>query len=116
MEEQGALTLTRGLGLRTLYYAPLVGAWFALYEYFRAVLCPCRSDPAAPCCERPALRCVGWAVGGAWARGAGQKGRVHHLTMRMMLWQQLRLSGVALAASPEPKSYWASCRLTLYGL
>ena len=38
VEEQGALTLTRGLGLRTLYYAPLVGAWFALYEYFRAVL------------------------------------------------------------------------------
>ena len=38
VEEQGALTLTRGLGLRTLYYAPLVGAWFGLYEYFRAVL------------------------------------------------------------------------------
>lgn len=38
VEEQGALTLTRGLGLRTLYYAPLVGLFFGLYEYFRAVL------------------------------------------------------------------------------
>lgn len=38
VEEQGAFTLTRGLGLRTLYYAPLVGLFFGLYEYFRGIL------------------------------------------------------------------------------
>jgi len=36
--EQGPLTLTRGMGLRVLYYAPLVGCFFGLYEYFRELL------------------------------------------------------------------------------
>ena len=28
----------RGVGLRIAYYAPLVGAWFGLYEAFRGAL------------------------------------------------------------------------------
>ena len=35
--DPGVLTLTRGMGLRVLYYAPLVGVFFGLYEYFRAM-------------------------------------------------------------------------------
>jgi len=38
IREQGPLTLTRGLGYRTLYYAPLVGIFFGLYEHFRKML------------------------------------------------------------------------------
>ena len=37
VREQGVLTLTRGMGLRVLYYAPLVGVFFGLYEYLRAL-------------------------------------------------------------------------------
>lgn len=33
--EQGPGTLMRGVGLRTLYYAPAVGIFFGLYEFFR---------------------------------------------------------------------------------
>jgi len=36
--EQGLGTLMRGVGLRTLYYAPSVGCFFGLYEYFRRTL------------------------------------------------------------------------------
>ena len=32
------LALARGVGLRIAYYAPLVGAWFGLYEAFRGAL------------------------------------------------------------------------------
>jgi solute carrier family 25 S-adenosylmethionine transporter 26 len=35
VSEQGPGTLMRGVGLRTLYYAPSVGCFFGLYEYFR---------------------------------------------------------------------------------
>ena len=38
VREQGPWTLLRGLGYRTLYYAPLVGCFFGMYEYFRVVL------------------------------------------------------------------------------
>lgn len=38
VREHGPLTLTRGLGYRTLYYAPLIGCFFGLYEYFRRLL------------------------------------------------------------------------------
>ena len=38
VRDQGALTLTRGLGYRTLYYAPLVGCFFGFYEHFRHLL------------------------------------------------------------------------------
>jgi len=36
--EEGPLTLTRGIGWRSLYYAYTVGAFFGLYEYFRRAL------------------------------------------------------------------------------
>jgi solute carrier family 25 S-adenosylmethionine transporter 26 len=38
VREQGPQTLLRGIGYRTLYYAPLVGCFFGLYEYFRVIL------------------------------------------------------------------------------
>ena len=38
VREQGALTLLRGLTYRTLYYAPLVGVFFGLYEHFKRLL------------------------------------------------------------------------------
>jgi solute carrier family 25 S-adenosylmethionine transporter 26 len=38
VRDQGPASLTRGVGLRMVYYAPLVGAFFGLYEYFRNVL------------------------------------------------------------------------------
>ena len=38
VHEQGVGTLARGVGLRIAYYAPLVGAWFGLYEAFRGAL------------------------------------------------------------------------------
>lgn len=38
ISEQGPGTLMRGIGLRTLYYAPAVGCFFGLYEYFRRTL------------------------------------------------------------------------------
>ena len=38
VHEQGVGTLARGLCMRVAYYAPLVGAWFALYEFFRGAL------------------------------------------------------------------------------
>jgi len=37
VREQGLMTLTRGMGLRVLYFAPLVGCFFGLYEYFRSL-------------------------------------------------------------------------------
>ena len=37
VQEQGIQTLTRGMGLRALYFAPFVGAFFGLYEYLRAL-------------------------------------------------------------------------------
>lgn len=36
--EEGPLTLTRGIGWRSLYYAYTVGAFFGLYEYLRRAL------------------------------------------------------------------------------
>ncbi len=38
VREQGALTLTRGLGFRIMYYAPLTGCFFGLYEHIRDLL------------------------------------------------------------------------------
>ena len=36
--EEGVGTLTKGIGCRIMYYAPAVGCFFGLYEYFRRVL------------------------------------------------------------------------------
>jgi hypothetical protein len=38
LEEHGPMYLLRGARLRMLYYAPLVGAFFGLYEYFRSAM------------------------------------------------------------------------------
>ena len=36
VQEKGILVLTRGMGLRVLYFAPLVGIFFGVYEFFRS--------------------------------------------------------------------------------
>ncbi len=38
VDEEGPRTLTKGLGLRTLYYAPNIGIFFGLYECLRRIL------------------------------------------------------------------------------
>lgn len=37
VHEQGPATLMRGIGLRTMYYAPQVGLFFGFYEFFRTL-------------------------------------------------------------------------------
>ena len=37
VQEQGPGTLMRGIGLRTMYYAPQVGLFFGFYEFFRTL-------------------------------------------------------------------------------
>jgi len=38
VQEEGPMSLIRGMGCRTLYYAPTVGCFFGLYETFRSHL------------------------------------------------------------------------------
>lgn len=45
VKEQGPLTLLRGLGYRTCYYAPLVGCFFGLYAFY-ACLANAATHPA----------------------------------------------------------------------